>query len=992
VDTGLPIGIDFGTTKTVCAAWLDGSVQSLPGQRGRDTIPSFVLVRRSGEVFVGWDAKEASKTSSEECVSISSVKRKMGRAGESSWSWWKGYPQLVSSYILAVAKQCAGQELERPVDSAVIAVPAHFNVIQRRATLEAARIAGIQPMRVINEATAAAIAYDHHCGHVRESTTLVFDFGGGTLDVSIVESGENLYEVVATAGDGSLGGIDFDETIARHIAQEQKTRFGRRKFILGSGLEHELYVLAEDVKKQLTSVERCCLDIPGFIRQGKEYHDLHYELKRDEFETLTSKLLARARAMLEEVIRQSGRTPEAVIIVGGSSRIPSVRAMVEGVVGRTPIVGDEHWVAHGAALLAGVLAGEVDSVTLLDVCSSTLSVETRGGVATRLIERSKTIPTEKTHSFTTTEDNQTAVDIMIYAGESAMVGDNQALGKVRLDVLPAARGVPKFDVTFSIDVDGMLRVSAKDHATGRQAEAEVDSPYALNNAQLARLTKQVQQWLPTQLGQELMAQATVLLKEGSDVLHPSIVQKLQVVLDELQSRVSVEQIRNAQARVSEAEGVLAIVREVDTTAARLCTAWRSMWNCLPMGPSQASELVRVETVNGRPTDRLVAAITSDLDNHTRILYECSQMKRHAESLLEMSQPLLRSVLPGEIEKWLALSDGSSPASLDQAEALLVEGRRALGAVGRIFQSAGERDIIPAEVIALAEMCLRHREIQALVIEDNEWGVIRSRIADSLQATAEKEDVSRDFLRALRELSPNGSIFVEVAISSRSSMTRRHIFDMLAEEPGAVGVSRLLTLLTEVEDVLHKPLLDCLRAHAEHMADADHTEVLAFANACLRRPEIRAFVMEFSEWEVMRSRIADSLQATAEKGDVSRDFLRALCELSPNGSIFVEVAISSRSSMTRRHIFDMLAEEPGAVGVSRLLTLLTEVEDALHKPLLDCLRAHAERMADTESQLAGYAEQWASGERLGVRSRMALRRIRRRAPGHADLISMLLQRR
>jgi len=830
VGDGRLIGIDFGTTKTACAAWLDGSAQSLPGQRGRETTPSLVLMRRSGEVLVGWDAKDAGRRADEECVSIGSVKRKMGRAGESSWSWWKGYPQLVAAYVLAVARQCAERELGTQVDGAVIAVPAHFHAIQRRATLEAARIAGIQAVRVVNEATAAAIAYDHHSRPNQDRTTLVFDFGGGTLDVSVVTSGEGLYEVVAAAGDGSLGGDDFDELIAQHISDEQKKRLGGRKLIFGSGSKHELLALAEDVKKQLSSAQRGSLDIPGFVRQGEEYHDLHYELERSEFEALTAKLTTRARALLEAVIRESEQTPEAVVLVGGSSRIPCVREMVKSVVGRTPIVGAEHWVAHGAALLAGAFAGEIDSVVLLDVSPSTLSVGTAGGLATQLIMRNTVIPTEKTHTFTTTGDNQTAVDIMIYTGEGKLAGQNQVLGKVRLDVLPEARGVPKIDVTFGVGFDGMLQVLAKDRATGNSAEATVDSPYALNGVQLTRLSKQIDEWLATQLGPDLIAQLEALLRDNRDnmdVLHRDVVRKLEAVRDELRNSVSAAQIEKAQAEVAKVDTLLSIVRDIDATTAELCSAWRSEWKCLPMGPSQASELVRVEAMNGRLTGELAGLIKEDVDNYRRILSECSRLKRQARKLAEVSNQSEPSALLGEGEKWLALYNGSSPTSLDQAQALLVELKHAFEELALLFLKHGAVSQIPAEVAAITRLCFEHPETRTLMLEDSEWQGIRARVADSLQATAEKEDVSKEFLRTLRDLSSNHSVLVEVVMSSCRPLTRRHIFDLLREEAGKTDVSRLLTLFPKIEGGLRKPLLECLRSHGKHMTDTER-QLLGYA--------------------------------------------------------------------------------------------------------------------------------------------------------------------
>ena len=493
------VGIDFGTTKTIAAVVKDGSAVVIPDRRGRNSIPSVVLLTPETEqsVFAGWEAKEHSHRYHLDHVSISSIKRSLGKGEKGHWGWLQQYPEAIAGLILARLKLELEHQLNQKVDKAVIAIPANYSINQRWAIREAAQLAGLQVLRLINEATAAAFYYNF--SHKHDRTLLIFDLGGGTLDVSVVEVGESVCEVKATAGDPRLGGDDFDQVLMDFVM--------RATADAGSVDSLELFrqlVLRESITKakiELSSAPDTRLYLPAFIKHGPDSsQDLDITIGREEFIELSQDLLKRAEGVIEQVMKDCGKSIklDAALIIGGGSRMPAVRELVRKVTGLEPYIGldPETCVAQGAAIQASILGGGITDALLLDVIPLSLSVETVGGVATRLIARHTTIPTRKAETFTTASDYQTQIKVNVFEGERPMAADNHFLGSVLLMGIPLApRGQTNIEVCFDIDGNGLLTVSAKDLGTGREVKSTIESPSRLGPEDLAKTKNFMEQMI-----------------------------------------------------------------------------------------------------------------------------------------------------------------------------------------------------------------------------------------------------------------------------------------------------------------------------------------------------------------------------------------------------------------------------------------------------------------------------------------------------------------
>ncbi len=514
---GKIIGIDLGTTNSVAAVMEGGDPVVIATAEGPRLCPSVVAFNKNGERLVGLSAKRQAVINPENTVF--SVKRFMGRrydevqrerqmvpyrvvkgpAGDVRVSIpinQREYtPQEISAMILAKLKADAEAYLGQPVTQAVITVPAYFNDSQRQATKDAGRIAGLEVLRIINEPTASALAYGLE--KKRNEKILVFDLGGGTFDVSVLEVGEGVFEVKATHGDTHLGGDDWDERLVQWMADTfQKTE--------GIDLRADRQALqrlreaAEKAKIELSSVMETEINLPYITADASGPRHLQMRLNRARFEELTRDLVERLRAPLESALRDAGLQAAAmdeVVLVGGSTRMPMVQDFVRRLVGKEPnkSVNPDEVVAVGAAIQGGVLGGEVKDVLLLDVTPLSLGLETLGGVMTPLIERNTTIPTRKSQVFTTAEDGQTAVDVHVLQGERPMAADNMSLGRFRLDgIPPAPRGTPQVEVTFDIDANGILNVSARDQASGREQRVTITASTQLSTAEVERMVREAQ--------------------------------------------------------------------------------------------------------------------------------------------------------------------------------------------------------------------------------------------------------------------------------------------------------------------------------------------------------------------------------------------------------------------------------------------------------------------------------------------------------------------
>lgn len=509
------IGIDLGTTNSAVAVMEGQTAKIIPNKEGQNTTPSIFAIAKDGKRLVGVTAKRQAVTNHENTVY--SAKRFIGHTYEEIKNEIANYPykivktsngdvafelegkefspQEISAAILTYLKQTAEEYLGHPVKEAVITVPAYFNDAQRQATKDAGRIAGLDVKRIINEPTAAALAYG--CEKKKNETIAVFDFGGGTFDISILEVQDGVIEVKSTSGDNKLGGDDIDEKIINYLIEEFKQANGidlRKNKMALQRLKEE----AEKAKKELSTLHETEINLPYITADESGPKHLSVKLSRAKLESLCTDIFKRLvepckKALADAKISTS--QIDEVILVGGSTRMPKIQDIVKDFFGKAPnkSVNPDEVVAIGAAIQGGILAGSVSDVLLLDVTPLSLGIETMGGVATKLIERNTTIPTRKSQTFSTAEDNQTSVDIHIVQGEREMAKDNKSLGKFKLDGIPAApRGTPQIEVSFDLDANGILSVTAKDKGTGKEQSIKITNSSGLSEAEIQQMIKDAQ--------------------------------------------------------------------------------------------------------------------------------------------------------------------------------------------------------------------------------------------------------------------------------------------------------------------------------------------------------------------------------------------------------------------------------------------------------------------------------------------------------------------
>lgn len=541
------IGIDLGTTNSAVAVLEGGEPKIIPNNEGNRTTPSVVSFK-DGEIQVGEVAKRQAITNPN---TVMSIKRHMGTNYKVNIDGKEYTPQQISAYILQHLKGYAEDYLGEEVTNAVITVPAYFNDAQRQATKDAGKIAGLEVDRIVNEPTAASLAYGLEKDG--EENILVFDLGGGTFDVSVLELGDGVFDVLSTAGDNKLGGDDFDEKIIDYLVADFKSDYGidlsQDKMAL-----QRLKDAAEKAKKELSSTSSTQISLP-FISSG-DAGPIHLEntLTRAKFDELTHDLVERTKTPLRQALKDAGIDKseiDQVILVGGSTRIPAVIEAVKLETGKDPnrSVNPDEVVAMGAAVQGGVISGDVKDIVLLDVTPLSLGIETMGGVFTKLIDRNTTIPTSKSQIFSTAADNQPAVDIHVLQGERSMARDNKTLGRFQLaDIPPAPRGIPQIEVTFDIDKNGIVKVSAQDKGTGKEQNITIKSSSGLSDEEIDQMVKDAEE----------NAEADKKRKEEVELRNESeqLVFQIEKTLKDLEGKVDQSEIDKAEAARNELKEAL----------------------------------------------------------------------------------------------------------------------------------------------------------------------------------------------------------------------------------------------------------------------------------------------------------------------------------------------------------------------------------------------------------------------------------------------------
>ena len=591
------IGIDLGTTNSCVAVMEGGEAVVIANAEGMRTTPSVVGFSKTGERLVGQVAKRQAITNPE--GTVSSIKREMGTNYKANINGKAYTPQEISAMILSKLKADAENYLGEKVTEAVITVPAYFNDSQRQATKDAGAIAGLNVKRIINEPTAAALAYG--VDKEQDQKIMVYDLGGGTFDVSIIEMGDGVQEVLATAGNNRLGGDDFDDRIIKYLAAEFKKDNGI-DLLQDKMAAQRLKEAAEKAKIELSGVMQTAINLPFITVDATGPKHLDMTLTRAKFDELTADLVEATMGPVRQALSDSGLSTgelNKVLMVGGSSRIPAVQEAVKKLIGKEPFKGinPDECVALGAAIQGGVLGGDVKGILLLDVTPLSLGIETMGGVSTKIIERNTTIPTKKSQIFSTAADNQPSVEVNVLQGEREMARDNKSLGIFHLDgIAPAPRGIPQIEVTFDIDANGIVSVSAKDLGTGKQQSITITSSTNMSKEDIEKAVKEAEQFAE----EDKKRKEEIETKNQAD----SMVYQTEKLLKDMEGKISDSEKSEAESKKEDLKAAIASgnVEDIKAKMSALETSLHAISQKMYEQAAQAQQQANGGAAQGQPAD------------------------------------------------------------------------------------------------------------------------------------------------------------------------------------------------------------------------------------------------------------------------------------------------------------------------------------------------------------------------------------------------------